>query len=175
MGGRVVASRTFDTASQADADHFLPAIEFQKLIVSVGPTSLGVAEAGKLAGSIRTSSPSPRESATSSGCRPSGAAMKASMPSFFRPAIRRSIAKLAANNARVQALDQWVRMGGRLVLCVGKEGNEMLAEGSPLRQFAPGRFERMASLRQTGAIETYCGSRSSASESAARSRCACRG
>ena len=39
--------------------------------------------------------------------------------STSRPEI---YAKLTANDARVQALDQWVRMGGRLVLCVGSQG-----------------------------------------------------
>ena len=81
------------------------------------------------------------------------------MRSFFPRAGRRIYHKLAANNARVQALDQWVRMGGRLILCVGSQGAEVLAESHPLRQFAPGRFERRATLAQTGAIETYAGSR----------------
>ena len=69
--------------------------------------------------------------------------------------------KSAANDARMQALDQWVHMGGRLVLCVGSQGKKILAESSLLKQFAPGRFEKTVPLRQTGAIETYCGSRTS--------------
>ena len=40
-----------------------------------------------------------------------------------------------------------------------RKATKILAESSPLRQFAPGRFEKAVPLRQTGAIETYCGSR----------------
>ena len=39
-------------------------------------------------------------------------------------------AALAADAVRVAALDQWVRMGGRLVLCVGRRGEQMLAADS---------------------------------------------
>ena len=52
----------------------------------------------------------------------------------------------------MQALDEWVRMGGRLVLCVGAQADEVLAADSPLRQFAPGRLEKMVPLRQTECV-----------------------
>ena len=166
VDGRVVASRTFDAASQADDEHFLPAIEGPKLIVSVGATSLGVAEAGKLGSLDPECQPvvarvSDIERLPTQWCGYEG--VDAVILSTSRPEI---FGKLAANNARVEALDQWVRMGGRLVLCVGKEGNAMLAEGLPLRRFAPGRFEKRGLLHETGAIETYCGSRKPASEAA---------
>jgi hypothetical protein len=47
------------------------------------------------------------------------------------------------NDAAVEALDEWVRLGGKLILCVGREGEHVLAEGSPLRRFAPGKFDRI--------------------------------
>ena len=45
--------------------------------------------------------------------------------STSRPEIYR---RLSADDAQVQALDQWVRMGGRLVLCAGSAAEEILAE-----------------------------------------------
>jgi hypothetical protein len=165
VNGRVVASRVFDTAFQADGEHFLAAIEFQKLIVTVGPTSLGVEEAGKLGGLDTEFRPvgarvSDVERLPTQWCGYEG--VDAVILSTSDPGIYR---KLAGNNARVEALDQWVRMGGRLVLCVGSQAEEILADGAALRRFVPGRFEKkMAQLRQTGAIETYCGSRLSATE-----------
>jgi hypothetical protein len=163
VNGRVVASQAFETASPADAEHFLPAIESQKLIVSVGPVSLGVAEAGELGGLDAEHQPvvarvKDIEDLPTQWCGYEG--VDVVVLSTTHPEI---YAKLMANNARVQALDQWVRMGGRLVLCVGSQGNAVFAEGSPFRQFAPGRFDKMVPLRQTASLETYCGSRTSAS------------
>ena len=42
--------------------------------------------------------------------------LSTSQPEIYR--------KLAADSAQVQALDEWVRMGGRLVLCVGAQADE---------------------------------------------------
>ncbi len=64
-------------------------------------------------------------------------------------------AALAADVARVAALDQWVRMGGRLVLCVGRRGEQMLAADSALVKLAPGAFEAMVPLRQSTVFESY--------------------
>ena len=51
IGKEVIARRTFETtAMQADADHFLPALESQSLIVVVGDSTLGMDEVGKLGG-----------------------------------------------------------------------------------------------------------------------------
>ena len=41
VGGNVVAQADIRTAPQADAEHFLPGIEFQKLIVTVGDFGVG--------------------------------------------------------------------------------------------------------------------------------------
>jgi hypothetical protein len=163
---RVVASRTFETAIDADGEHFLPAIEFQKLIVSVGAMPLGIEDAGKLSGLDAEYRPVAArvgdvEQLPTQWVGYEG--VDAVILSTSRPEL---YAKLAANNARVQALDRWVRMGGKLILCVGGQGSEMLAEGAVLRPFAPGRLKTMVSLKQTAALETYCGSRTPANEAA---------
>lgn len=165
VNDRVVASHTFDTAIAADAEHFLSAIESQKLIVTIGKTSVGVEEAGRLSGLESEYRPVAAREADVE-CLPvhwlgyegvDAVILSTSTPELY--------SKLAANNARLQALDQWVRMGGRLVLCVGSQADQVLAADAPLRQFAPGRLKQVFSLKQTAAIESYCGSRSPISDS----------
>lgn len=57
---------------------------------------------------------------------------------------------------RMAALAQWVRLGGHLVLCVGRQAAEALASGSPLAELAPAKFAEMVPLRRTTALEAYC-------------------
>ena len=59
------------------------------------------------------------------------------------------------SSRQVIALDRWIRMGGRLVLCVGSRAEDVLAEDSPWAGFAPGKLSRMVDLRQTRALESY--------------------
>ena len=158
----VVARRTFSTAAQADGEHFLPGLEFRDLIVTVGSASLGTEELGRLRGL------DPQH-------RPITAKVEniEQLPTDWRgyegvdavivAAGRSEIyGKLSADSAQMRALDEWIRMGGRLVLCAGTQAEKMLAKDSPWRQFAPGRLEKMVTLRQTGALENFCGSRSGA-------------
>ncbi len=160
VGSNVVARRTFDVASQADAEHFLPGLEFQNLIVTVGTSALDVEEAGKLGGAEPEHRPVAArvedvERLPTHWCGYEG--VDAVILSTSRPEIYR---KLTADSAQVQALDEWVRMGGRLVLCAGSQAEKILAADAPLGRFVPGRLEKTVSLRQTGALESYCGSRS---------------
>ena len=48
--GRLLARRVFTTADRADADHFLPALEAEDVIVTVGGSALGVEALARLAG-----------------------------------------------------------------------------------------------------------------------------
>ena len=57
---------------------------------------------------------------------------------------------------RVAALDHWVRMGGTLILCVGRKGASVLANDAPLARFAPGEFDSVVS-RGPGAWESFAG------------------
>jgi len=66
---------------------------------------------------------------------------------------------LGPSDPRITALDEWLRMGGRLVLCVGNEAETVLKPGAPLARFSPGKLEKMVWLRQAAALETYSGSR----------------
>lgn len=161
VDGKVVAKRAFRAGMQADGESFGDPLEQQKLIVSVGESPLSVVgeakpqrledEAKPVIAHVTDIEELPMHWYAYEG-------VHAIILSTGRPEMYR---KLASNNARVQALDQWVRMGGKLILCVGSQGDEILAENQPLRQFVPGRFVGGASLGQTGAIETYVGSHSS--------------
>ncbi|MBC8352436.1 MAG: hypothetical protein H8E66_10640 [Planctomycetes bacterium] len=56
------------------------------------------------------------------------------------------------------ALQQWVELGGRLVLCVGAAGEEVIGTGKPLAQLAPGTFSRIQTVRGLTALESYVAS-----------------
>jgi hypothetical protein len=159
--GASVVKRTFQTASQADGQHFLPGLEFRDLIVTIGPLALGVAETGKLGGAeVEHQSATARldnlEHLPTDWRGYEG--VDALILSTSRPEIYSGLTK---DDARIRALDEWVRMGGRLVLCAGSHAEQVLGADGPLARFCPGRLERMVSLRQTGALESYCGSRTS--------------
>jgi hypothetical protein len=68
-------------------------------------------------------------------------------PSRFR--------SLSADSSRITALRDWVKLGGKLVLCVGSKADEVLAPGAPLTGFLPGQFVGTAPLRRTNAWETF--------------------
>jgi hypothetical protein len=65
---------------------------------------------------------------------------------------------LLQNPARVEALQQWVMRGGRLVIFCGQEAEELLGEGGVLAELTPGDFERMVPLRQSLPLESFSGS-----------------
>ncbi len=58
---------------------------------------------------------------------------------------------------QLDALDRWVQLGGRLILCVGARGQELLGPEGRLARFTPGRFERVAEQRQTSGLESFAG------------------
>ncbi|NUQ63066.1 MAG: hypothetical protein HUU20_11365 [Pirellulales bacterium] len=66
-------------------------------------------------------------------------------------------ADLRPDGPEVEALDRWVRMGGKLLIAAGSQADNAFQEGSALARFIPGRLERMISLRQGGALEAYAG------------------
>lgn len=67
---------------------------------------------------------------------------------------REVLTQLAGQKSCMEALDQWVHMGGTLVLCAGENAQEALNVTSPLARFAPGRYETTLHLRQTSGWET---------------------
>jgi len=67
----------------------------------------------------------------------------------------RRLAALHGN--RGAALRRWVQLGGKLILCVGAEGQSLLGAQGLLEDLAPGRFVRVVAQRQTSGIETFAG------------------
>jgi len=67
--------------------------------------------------------------------------------------------KLAADSAPMRALDEWVRMAGDWYCASGRRQRRSWPP-TPANAVCPGRLEKMVSLRQTGALESFCGSRS---------------
>lgn len=69
-------------------------------------------------------------------------------------------ADLPTPSARLAALDEWIRMGGRLVVCAGEQADVLLGDEpeGPLARFLPGRLKQMVPLRRTGGLETFVGS-----------------
>ncbi|MBN1395703.1 MAG: hypothetical protein JW959_11830 [Pirellulales bacterium] len=155
--GRTVLRRRFETAERADGAHFLPALEFRKLYVVVGESDLGLTEAGRIGGAEPEHRPvvARIDDLRRLPDRWFGyEGVDAVFISTARPEIFRGL-----NDARAEALDKWIRMGGRLVLSAGARSEQAIGGRSPLARFLPGRFEKMESLRQASALEAYCGSR----------------
>lgn len=58
---------------------------------------------------------------------------------------------------RRAALDRWLRLGGRLVWCVGRRGDVLLKDGGLLADWSPGTLVDVGNLRRTSALESYAG------------------
>jgi len=56
-----------------------------------------------------------------------------------------------------EALFQWLRLGGRLVVTVGSGGNELAAEGSPWKPILPGKLVEVSALRDRAGLEAFAG------------------
>ena len=64
----------------------------------------------------------------------------------------------ALSTRQIEALDRWTRLGGRLMLCVGAEGERLLGTDGPIASLAPGRFDRVVAQRTTSGIEAFASS-----------------
>ena len=156
---KVVAEQTFQTGYEVSEVSFLPAIPTnQQLIVTVGSTSAGVSEAVQLQEKSFEEQPvvAQLNDVDQLSTRWYGyEGVDAVVLSTSHPEVYR---KLSVNSARVQALDDWIRMGGRLVFCVGSQADQVLHREAPLARFAPGRLDGVITLRQTRALEAYSNS-----------------
>jgi hypothetical protein len=63
---------------------------------------------------------------------------------------------LAAMSAdQQQAIVQWVLLGGRIVLCVGRQGVEIASANSPWAALIPGELSEVEPLRDRTGLENY--------------------
>lgn len=65
---------------------------------------------------------------------------------------------LRMSAAEVDALWQWVHLGGRLVLSVGQNAGSLLGAGKPLERFGPGPFRGTETVNGSEGLEFYTGS-----------------
>lgn len=63
--------------------------------------------------------------------------------------------QLATPGAQLAALELWVRMGGTLVVSVGRNAEKLLAAGSPIAELVPGTLAAVVPLRQGSVLEMY--------------------
>jgi hypothetical protein len=167
VDGKSAVQKTFAASDQADQDRYLEAIDGRPLWIAVGNSDIGLDEAAKLRSSSSTNDPNAAKN------RPAYARVGAveQLPTHWcgyegvdALVIATSDAKMldgfAPNDVRIMALDDWVRMGGRLVLCVGARAKKVLTDGAPLARFAPGRFETILTRDQTSGWEQFCRSSS---------------
>ena len=66
-------------------------------------------------------------------------------------------AAFAQDPERLRALEQWIEMGGELMLAPGSAAPQLLAEKSALARLALGKFAEFVSLRKTNVLESYTG------------------
>ena len=154
-GERLVAPRRFKAADREDAP-LRPAVPAtRRLVVCIAAESMGVEEALVLSGGDSDRLP---VVARLDDCRQLPAkwygyeGVDLVVVSTSRPEL---FGKDRLGAEQLDALDEWVRLGGKLVLCAGSQAETMFAPGGPFGRFAPGRIEATAVLRQTGVWESY--------------------
>ncbi len=164
VDGKVVAKRKFESRYDAAGDgYYLEGISAtQPLYLVIGAAGMGVQKAVALVnqGTLQEEELEPVV------VRISGLeqlptrwygyeGVDAVVLSTSRPEIYAKL--LGAEDARLAALDEWIRMGGRLVLSVGANGEDVLGAGMPLARFAPGKLDKMVPLRDSRGWESYAG------------------
>jgi hypothetical protein len=155
-GQSKLAAKTFDSSESPADNQFANSLRGGKrLIVSVGRNSSGLerdipsTQGGAARNVVATVSSIARLPARWQGYEGVDIVIVATS----KP--EEVFAKISPQNARIEALEQWVRMGGMLVLCAGSQAEEALHAGSPLAAFVPGHFDKTVVLRQTSGWETY--------------------
>ena len=153
--GSAVARRTFPNGDAAEGQAILSAVDERSLLVVIGDGAM-------VEGAFRMHGYEPAE-------RPVVAALDdvASLPTqWFGYEGVDTVALLTSDAARLSellgdtpqaaALRAWVAAGGRLVAASGAVAENVFAADSALRPLLPGKLAGVASLRQTGGLESYC-------------------
>jgi hypothetical protein len=159
VGPKVAASKEFEEAGEADGQHFCEGLQGKGLILQVGGGTMGLEDlaAIKIEGQPRTVVARLGDVARLPTRWYGYEGVDAVVLSTSRLDV---FDRLTPENARIEALEEWIRRGGTLLLCVGSQGDQVLHEGSVLARFAPGKLREMVSLHQTGGLETYAKSTS---------------
>ncbi len=142
VDGRVAARKFLDSSFKADQDHFIYPLEAQTLVVSVGSKAMGIEDIPRIKEMDNEHRPVVAR-VDDIGQLPTpwygyegvdALVLSTSQAELYR--------KLMPEGARLDALDQWIRMGGRLVLCVGSRADEVLAKDSRLSDLPRGGWKK---------------------------------
>lgn len=160
VDGRVAARREFKSNFSLTDDNrsYLSGMEAsQRLYLVVGSGGVGVDKAVALANPGREDYDAMAANISDLEQLPTRwygyEGVDAVILSCSRPEIYAKL--LGADDARLNALDEWIRMGGRLVLAAGAGAEEVFGAGMPLERFAPGKLERTVPLRHGRGWESY--------------------
>lgn len=63
--------------------------------------------------------------------------------------------QMAADKRRISAIERWLDLGGRLVVCCGRNAPKLIGEGGLLAKIVPGKFAEVVRLPQTGSLENF--------------------
>ena len=157
--GEPLARASFDAAPRADSRHHRTALRAtRELVVCVGP-SIGIESAVDwLRGSQRVPSEAKIEVATLEDFDhlPEHWLGYDTVDTVVLSTSRSEPdAGLKLDDARIAALERFVQLGGKLVLCVGEAAPELLEDDGPLARFAPGPYERMVPPPSFSGLESY--------------------
>ena len=76
------------------------------------------------------------------------------------------------DETKFKALEQWLRLGGEIVICIGSRGQELLIPDSYWTRLVPGSFQFVDGQWKTSGLEMYAGAKDpielAAAESAAQ-------
>ena len=154
VDGQAVFSRTFAAGAEGSPlQRALPSAE--RLIVQLG-ASFGIEEA---LAQQRRDSPEHASLAVLSdaGELPTRWLGYESVDLVVLSAADEAAYAAFAQDPSARALEQWVELGGQLMLAPGSAAPQLLAEKSPLARLAPGKFAEFVSLRKTNSLESYTG------------------
>jgi len=144
-----LASRTFSAAELGDAEP-----STQELIVTLGPMA-GVDDAARKTRRDRTQ-PVTVCTVSDQGELPTDWYAYEGVDIVFATTGDAGVLEKLTDD-RFEALDRWLQLGGRMVLCVGRRGAEVFAPGSRLIRFSPGTEAKVITQRVTSALENYAG------------------
>ncbi len=156
---KVVAERTLKTAASGEHVGFSPALlASQDLVVVVGPAAAASQEGASLLVQSAEEKADVVHVADVAQLPDQWFGYEGVNAILLYTSDPKLYGALKPDGPQIAALEQWIRMGGKLVLCVGEQAEQVLQTGSPLARFAPGRLEKMVPVRQAAALETYAGS-----------------
>lgn len=156
----VVAKRTFSTSRPLDSGGIVsgePATT--RLLVEIGQTSLGAAAAvdaeksslkwytQNVIGRVTDFTALPREWLAYEGVD----------TILLSTSASDAWASLRADDPRIQALTDWVQLGGRIILFSASNSSEVFGQGGPLAGLAPGPLQEVVTVDNLSALQAYVG------------------